>query len=108
MAGSLMLGRSAALALAWVGLIINLPRLWRWIKAPVGTPLPESRSDAMLDTAMIVVAVGGCLLGAIGLAAVMTVLVPGCSAVGLWLRVLGVAVLISIPTPMLMRSGSMV
>ena len=103
--GALVAGQLAAMALCWVALVFELPRLWRWSRAPVGTPLPASRVERWLQIAMAIVGVGTCLLHAAVLAGVMNLLLPSCSAWGVWWRVLGAAALISIPTPWVLRSG---
>lgn len=106
--GALVAGQSAGLALSWIWLIVNIPRFWRWLKAPPGTPLPVNRSERVFELAVCVVAVAVCLFLAVVLAVVMTALSPECRGHGLCLclRMLGAAALVSIPTPRLLLSGT--
>ena len=99
-------GQSAAMALSWLWLIFNIPRFWRWLKAPPGTPMAENRSDRAFDIVASVVAVALALLGAGIMGIAIAALVPNCRGPGVVLLLLIAAALVSIPTPRLLRSGA--
>ena len=99
-------GQSAAMALSWLWLIFNIPRFWRWLKAPPGTPMAENRSDRAFDIVASVVAVALALLGAGVMGIVIAALVPNCRGPGVVLLLLIAAALVSIPTPRLLQSGA--
>lgn len=99
-------GQSAAMALSWLWLIFNIPRLWRWLKAAPGTPMAENRSDRAFEIVASVVAVALALLGAGVMGIAIAALVPSCRGPGIVLLLPIAAALVSIPTPRLLRSGA--
>lgn len=102
LAAAVAAGYGIANSLGWLWALLNLPHLLRWLKAPPGERLPTTRLDRFFEQLLPAAAVAACLGGALLIAALFAAFVPGCTLYPLWLRLLGTAALLSIPTPRLL------
>jgi hypothetical protein len=102
LAAATIAGYGAAQTLSWLWALLSLPRLFQWLNAPAGVRAQEDRVDRVFRILLPTVAISVCLASALAIAGVLALLVPTCTIYPLWLRLLGAAMLVSIPTPRLL------